>query len=154
MEFTGNFGVLWCGYVEIIVQAQAEEAKPINLNVSDAVGELDIYWTCSICKDVVEDPCECIECTNLECRTCIKKHSKKTENRCPNCEIPLQLRDKVNRFVNDKLNNLLFKCGRCESEYKYEDRNKPPYHFRLKQASIDIDPNPKKVRILKEEPIT
>ena len=88
----------------IIVQAQAEEAKPINLTVSDAVGELDIYWTCSICKDVVEDPCECIECTNLDCRACIKKHSKKAGNRCPNCEIPLQVRDKVNRFVNDKLN--------------------------------------------------
>ena len=109
VTFVAGRGVLFLGYFEILMQgsvnqAQAAEVEPVNLTVAEAVGELDIYWTCSICKDVVEDPCECIECTNLDCRACIKKHSKKAGNRCPNCEIPLQVRDKVNRFVNDKLN--------------------------------------------------
>lgn len=90
---------------------------------------MDDCYTCKFCNDIVEDPKECLSCSQLLCNSCydIYQHhySSRLGNKCPNCEVFLSVGKNVNRYALLKLNGSLFTCDkeRCYApQFKYEDR--------------------------------
>ena len=82
--------------------------------------EIDNYFICVICTNVVDEPKECDQCERWYCAKCIdtwtQRHSK-----CPNCNQVFQQKKKVSRFAFEKLKNLVFACDHCEKHVKYSD---------------------------------
>jgi len=70
---------------------------------------LDQYFSCVICLHVVEKPRECSECNQLCCEYCIQNWLKR-ENTCPSCRKKFEATGKLNRYVLNNLNALVFNC--------------------------------------------
>ena len=83
--------------------------------------ELDAYFTCTICIQVVESPKECLQCSQLCCGHCLTQWGQR-DNSCPNCRSPINLGKSVNRFVLQALNATKFKCDSCDVIFNYENR--------------------------------
>ena len=60
--------------LEKIKQSVKQQVNPvvttIEIETSQAVGELDEHFKCSICLNVVIEPKECATCNHLNCGAC------------------------------------------------------------------------------------
>jgi hypothetical protein len=82
--------------------------------------ELENYFRCSICLEVVDDPMQCGRCQKWNCSSCIKRWNKKS-NTCPNCHTgPYKAAESLSMFALNQLNDTLFKCDLCSEVIKYE----------------------------------
>jgi hypothetical protein len=93
--------------------------KIINKNEFKILGDNTI---CSICQEVFYEPVQCQSCQNCFCKECILSWMKKSKA-CPfKCEKPEY---KENRFVNNILSILKFKCDNgCDKEIQYSEITK------------------------------
>ena len=110
--------------IESIFAEQAKKISPAEaLSPDQAIEMLDEYFSCMICLQVVEEPRECGQCSQLACTSCLAAWNK-TQETCPNCRSANKFIGHINRFVQQKLNELEFKCVNCQQNYTYEKRNK------------------------------
>eukprot|EP00352_Strombidinopsis_acuminata_P002373 CAMPEP_0176384156 /NCGR_PEP_ID=MMETSP0126-20121128/34092_1 /TAXON_ID=141414 ORGANISM="Strombidinopsis acuminatum, Strain SPMC142" /NCGR_SAMPLE_ID=MMETSP0126 /ASSEMBLY_ACC=CAM_ASM_000229 /LENGTH=135 /DNA_ID=CAMNT_0017749683 /DNA_START=16 /DNA_END=423 /DNA_ORIENTATION=+ len=83
-------------------------------------GEIDNYFICVICTNVVDEPKECDSCERWYCSKCIDKWTQKN-NSCPNCKVDWKEAKRVSRFAYKKLEGLIFACDSCEKHFKYAE---------------------------------
>ena len=111
--------------------------KIINQNDFKILGDNII---CSICEELLYDPIQCETCQNCFCKECINEWIKKSKT-CPfKCQ---KLIFKPNRFVNNILSILKFKCdNKCDYEIPYLDIEKhydvdcPKINFKEKYIEL------------------
>ena len=63
-------------------ELQAMVSTERRVQPESATEELDGYFTCLICLQVVEEPQECHLCNALACKECIEKVR---DGSCPSC---------------------------------------------------------------------
>jgi hypothetical protein len=99
------------------------------LDHTHATSPIDEHFFCGACRNIVDEPKKCSHCEILICDSCIKqllkKDSKtKTGNTCPHCKSKPFKDVNLSRYERLKLNEVEFKCNRCECNFIYEDRVK------------------------------
>ena len=102
-------------------EEKSKEKEERKLSMEMTTGNYDEYFNCEICMSVVENPKECVQCNALMCEVCINKWKEKNDS-CPMCRAKINLADNLNRFAQNKLNDLEFKCDTCQKNFKYETR--------------------------------
>ena len=88
--------------------------------VDDDDKEIDNYFICVICTNVVDDPKECDQCERWYCAKCIDKWTVQ-HSKCPNCNVNFRAAKKASRFAYEKLKNLTFACEQCDKHLKYSE---------------------------------
>ncbi len=79
------------------------------------------FLNCKLCYSVIRDPVSCNQCEDLFCSFCIDICLDK-KNRCPHCrDIPFNER-KINKNINNILNDIAIKCPLlCGEVFKYKN---------------------------------
>ena len=65
--------------------------------------------TCNICKEILLDPRECLQCRANFCRSCVTARRNNGDATCPACEANMQT-CKVHPFVLRELEKLKIDC--------------------------------------------
>ena len=93
-----------------------------------AAGDFEESFRCSICYNVVKDPKECRQCSNLNCKDCLVRWWEESGlpaldlegKKCPNCAEKKGFQE-VNRLVMGLLNKQEFRCKKCDEIFTYKD---------------------------------
>ena len=76
---------------------------------------------CIICYDVAEDAKTCPDCEKLYCHHCIEQWLRRKGD-CPQCKRSRFEPQRLNKFAQAIINELVFRCERCAGSFRYEDR--------------------------------
>ena len=93
---------------------------PNKLDPSTLLGERKPEFECLLCRHIVIDPCQCVQCNAIFCKNCVRST---THQKCSRCSADLthQLPTHFNRVLSLYLNKLTFKCAACAELYTYEE---------------------------------
>ena len=99
----------------------------------ETVREILPNFTCSICKDLLEDSVMIKQCDHIFCRSCltewVKSQNKGTNAPCPECRELFASSDvKELRVIRNMLSTFEFKCVHepCNEIIRYDDLNAHP----------------------------
>ena len=99
------------------------ENKFISLKDLSFTADKEIDFDCTVCMEPIEleDSNECLNCEKIFCKRnyqCMKFEKEKLP--CPVCKATDGFKNKLSMRNKKAIQNLEFKCPRCEKLYKYE----------------------------------
>jgi len=78
-----------------------------------------------ICREIIDSPVKCSNCSKLYCKICIEDEILKNNNQCPNCTSSPFNTDKIDLLLQDILDDFQFKCPIiCGKVIRYSDKEK------------------------------
>jgi hypothetical protein len=72
--------------------------------------EIDEMLTCVVCKNILQDPRECVDCRVNFCRDCIRERADKEILACPGCNFEGFETCKTHPYVVNQLKKLKVAC--------------------------------------------
>ena len=103
--------------------AQTEELDDEMIITPEKIANLSFYKEieslieCAICKNIVSEPVQCLNCQNIFCKNCIDSWKKKNKQ-CPfRCSDNKYFKSKR---INELLEKLIIKCE-CNQNIKYRN---------------------------------
>jgi hypothetical protein len=79
---------------------------------------VDNFYSCPICYEVVWDAKECGTCERLFCASCINTWKNK-ESSCPLCKVDELPAKKPAKAALAYLEKIKFSCGKCQQHFDY-----------------------------------
>lgn len=107
-----------------------EKSSSFYLSSEQVVNRLDFRrfdrLLCSICQNILFNPCRCSQCSMHYCKSCISLWLEKSST-CPHCRQPLKI-DRFEKTLKEDLDDLIFKCklevSGCTERINYESIEK------------------------------
>jgi len=118
----------------IIIKDQFKINEILNLNLKFKFNnnlyhgkdtKLVTKFNCLICREIVDNPIKCANCSKFFCKICIEDELLKNNNKCPHCNTSPFNKDKIDSIVQEILDDFQFKCPiKCGKVIRYSDQEK------------------------------